>query len=223
MICPKCHSEIPDDSIFCELCGEKIPVQSPVISVSEPITDSQPQSNSPPVPSPTPMPTAEHAPPVETSVPTPPTEATPAGSESTKKKSLAKTIVLISIALLLILGLSGMSVFLYTQNKDAAQQIDVLKSTIADKDKTISSQKKTISNQKAEISKLERDLKNVRSDFFDSLLELNFYETYAAIVPDNGRKQYHVYGCEDLGDYSFWIYNIDLAKQYGYYACPKCH
>lgn len=53
--------------------------------------------------------------------------------------------------------------------------------------------------------------------------EIDFYEKYVALVPDNGTKYYHIYGCEDFGDSVFWAFNINQAEDKGYQPCAKCH
>jgi len=51
---------------------------------------------------------------------------------------------------------------------------------------------------------------------------LDFYEKHVVIVGDDGTKKYHKYGCDDLDTSYFWAYNIEAAKDRGYYACSKC-
>ncbi len=72
-----------------------------------------------------------------------------------------------------------------------------------------------ISESKSKIASLERE----KDIYYD---KLNFYEKYAVLINGNSKK-YHRYGCDDFDSSSFWIYNIGLAKEKGYYACPKCH
>ena len=83
--------------------------------------------------------------------------------------------------------------------------------------------RQTISKQKTKINNLEKEVDELEDRNFDLFCDLYFYEEYAAIVPDDGRKRYHIYGCEDCDTSSFWIYNIEAAEQYGYYPCPKCY
>ena len=51
---------------------------------------------------------------------------------------------------------------------------------------------------------------------------LNFYEEHVVIVPDDGTRKYHKYGCDDLDTSSFWAFNTEAAIQKGYRACSKC-
>ncbi|MBQ9097039.1 MAG: zinc ribbon domain-containing protein [Clostridia bacterium] len=69
----------------------------------------------------------------------------------------------------------------------------------------------------------QSEIADLRKEIKDKNNKLNFYEKYAVIVPDDGSKKYHIYGCDDLDTSSFWIYNYNAAEQEGYYACSKCN
>ncbi len=61
-----------------------------------------------------------------------------------------------------------------------------------------------------------------RDEKIQSLNEsLYFYENNAVIVPVNDTK-YHKYGCSYIYGKSYYIYNIEAAKGYGYEPCPEC-
>ena len=70
------------------------------------------------------------------------------------------------------------------------------------------------------------DLEEENDEWVETCLKfiekLYFYETYVVIVPDDGTNRYHIYGCDRLGDYDFWAYNTEAAKAKGYKACPYC-
>ena len=51
--------------------------------------------------------------------------------------------------------------------------------------------------------------------------DLKFFDEYARVLPDDGSKIYHRYGCSKLNTKSFWIYNTDLAKLNGS-PCREC-
>lgn len=77
--------------------------------------------------------------------------------------------------------------------------------------------KQKTEEQQTQISKLNKEIREKEN-------HLNYYEKYAAIVPNNGSKKYHIHGCEDLDDSSsFWIYNYNAAEERGYSACSKCY
>ncbi len=47
----------------------------------------------------------------------------------------------------------------------------------------------------------------------EETLNINsFYDDYARVVPKDDSGLYHRYGCEELDDSSFWIYNKEAAK-----------
>ena len=130
-----------------------------------------------------------------------------------------KISVVIIISLFSIVTLSTLCVFQYLNTQtlisDSKAEISRLEQQVKSKDSTIKQLEDEIGGLKDEISDLE----------FDSIIDnwaLDFYEEYAVIVNEYSNI-YHKYGCDDLDESYFWIYNIDLAEQKGYYACPKCH
>lgn len=89
----------------------------------------------------------------------------------------------------------------------------------------ISTKQSTVIRLENEIDDLEKELNNYkgyRVDYIIATNHLEFYEKYAVLVNENSNK-YHKYGCDDFDESYFWIFNIDYAKQQGYYACSKCH
>ena len=54
--------------------------------------------------------------------------------------------------------------------------------------------------------------------------ELNFFESRAEIVFDDGTNRYHKWGCAQGGQADiFWIFNTEYAEWRGYTKCPYCH
>ena len=51
----------------------------------------------------------------------------------------------------------------------------------------------------------------------------SFLDDYIVIVSAKDQSKYHKYGCSELDLSEFWAYNTDLAKSYGYTACPLCN
>lgn len=66
------------------------------------------------------------------------------------------------------------------------------------------------------------DLKNERETNRELTKEIDFWRTYAVIVP-KGDKKYHTYGCKETEGKSFWIYNVDAAIWNGYEPCSVCN
>ena len=50
-----------------------------------------------------------------------------------------------------------------------------------------------------------------------------FLDNNIAIVPNDGTRLYHKYGCSNLDLSSFWAYNNNIAIEIGYEPCPQCH
>ncbi len=133
-----------------------------------------------------------------------------------------KTIPIVLLSVLLVASI-GFNVLQYLQSREAIETVATQTTQIEKLEKEVASQKSTISTQKTKINNLEKEVDELEDRNFDLFCDLYFYEEYAAIVPDDGRKRYHIYGCEDCDTSSFWIYNIEAAEQYGYYPCPKCY
>ena len=132
---------------------------------------------------------------------------------------------------------SGSNFFQYVTNRVTIQKLETI---IADNEKEITSQAETIGEMEEDIKEKETTIKNQKTKIdnltnevnllteenqghFRNELYLAFYEKHAAIVPDDGKNVYHLYGCDELGDYSFWIYNTEAAEGRGYYPCANCH
>lgn len=62
-------------------------------------------------------------------------------------------------------------------------------------------------------------------EYSEAKTQNDFFDKSAGIVIDNKTKYYHTYNCEIFQntDKSFWIYNVEWAKQEGYKPCSKCH
>ena len=58
---------------------------------------------------------------------------------------------------------------------------------------------------------------------YENLYNQNrFYEKHAVVVSDDGTNRYHKYGCSLFDDSKYWIFNIEYAEWKGYQACPRC-
>ncbi len=137
--------------------------------------------------------------------------------------NVKRTVPFVLLSVLLIASI-GLNVMQHLQGKKAIETIATQTTLIEKQEREISSKKITISGQKTKISNLEKEVDQLKESNFDLLFDLSFYERHAVIVPNDGRKRYHILGCEDCKPYSvrFWIYNTEAAKSLGYYPCPKC-
>lgn len=92
---------------------------------------------------------------------------------------------------------------------ETKDQMEVLQKALSSLEKNFASRNEKVGDQALQIASQRR--------------KLSFYEDCACCV-NKGSKKYHIYGCEDFDtSSSFWIYNIEAAKGYGYTACPKCY
>ncbi len=73
-----------------------------------------------------------------------------------------------------------------------------------------------------ETEKLKDEVSDLEWEKTKQGWSLDFYEEHVVIVPDDGTRKYHKYGCDDLDTSSFWAYNTEAAIQKGYRACSKC-
>jgi len=73
------------------------------------------------------------------------------------------------------------------------------------------------------IASLQATVKDLNGQIAQNKEKLNFFDTYAVIVPDDGTKYYHTYECTHYDhNAKFWIYNVLLAESEGFKPCPYC-
>lgn len=87
---------------------------------------------------------------------------------------------------------------------------------------SISNLERQVKNKEAKIAKLENELSELKEDMWETWERVGFFDDHAVIVDEHSMK-YHTYDCDELDLSYFWIYNIEKAKQLGYYECEKCH
>lgn len=78
-------------------------------------------------------------------------------------------------------------------------------------------QSKTIENMETKVSDLEDEKRDNRA-------KLNFFDNYVEIVPNDGTRKYHKWGCSKLDTSNgFWIFNTAAAAEDDYKKCLYCH
>lgn len=79
----------------------------------------------------------------------------------------------------------------------------------------IDSLKEQLSETNSQLSEAEGNLQSAEE-------ELYFWDNYACIVTEYGEK-FHKYGCYHLSNMEYFnIYNVELARSLGYFACKDC-
>lgn len=132
----------------------------------------------------------------------------PQYTSSKEKFNLFQWIKRNVAAVILIAVLAGAVVFMAPQFITQQSKISAINEELDKKTKEV----KRVYNDKAKLS-------TKVSKYEDAL---GFYMNDVGICPEND-KFYHRYNCPSLPDsFSFWVYNIDAAKQQGFSPCPKC-
>ncbi len=99
--------------------------------------------------------------------------------------------------------------------EDVAAENSTLISTIATKEAEIA----TLTQEVAALTESAEDLTERNASLTTAY---DFMNEFVVFVGDDGTNTYHLYGCENFNDSSFWAYNRSLAETYGNTACPIC-
>ena len=87
----------------------------------------------------------------------------------------------------------------------------------------ISDLERQVSTKQSTINRLENEIDDLEDEKWDNWAKLNFFDTYAEIVPSDGTNTYHKWGCSKMDDDArFRIFNT-AAVEDNYKKCPYCH
>ena len=111
---------------------------------------------------------------------------------------------------------------------DSRSEVAKLMGEIQAKDTKIVQLDYLVEGQKKDIITLQSKITSLQNeqDPFATVTaysKAEFMDNYVVIVPDDGKKMYHKYGCSKLSLSYFWVYNIEAAKDQGYKPCSYCN
>lgn len=138
-----------------------------------------------------------------------------------------KYTVTVMMLICIILGMTAFGIVQYNYAlkyvQELGDEIDDLERQNEKLKKINKTSEEKISRQEHWLSYLKEEVNELSERKYMDAKSLRFYEQYAAIVPDDGKKIYHKYRCEYFDKSSiFWIYNVDAAEGKGYKKCKYC-
>ena len=80
-----------------------------------------------------------------------------------------------------------------------------------------------VSVKQATIYSLTGRVNNLQNQVQENKELADFIDDYVVFIEDDGTDLYHKYKCYKFKGESFWVLNINAAKEDGYKACPNCH
>lgn len=137
-------------------------------------------------------------------------------TKNLKRLTLNKSIVFLTITSFLLITVSVLLTLSIIKNNSVNKKYNSTKAQLETYKKTIEEQKKEIQSMKIHSDELEEEI-------WDNFDKLEFFNSKAEIVGDDGTYLYHKYGCPQLDLSYFWIFNTEAAISNGYRECPICH
>lgn len=246
MKCTKCGYDLPADSEFCQYCGARLE-KAAVVPANSAVAEQKVTE----IPAVSPVMPAVQAQPVspkektvkkrycsrcgslidsETKVCTGCGKKYFKGIRLSKKSSQSRRIfpVVLSIVLAVILAASvAGNILQYVRYQEELSSND--QTVLTQGSRIINLQRKVndldlqVRTKDSTIKTLEQEIAVLEEEAWDNWLKLHFYDTYVEIVPDDGTRKYHKWGCSKLDKSNgFWIFNTEAAAA-DYKKCTYCH
>lgn len=154
-------------------------------------------------------------------------KCTGCGKQYFRGLRLTKFSVTVIILALVIVALVTLCVLQYLnyQRTIGANQITIenLESKTSNLEQQVKNKESTIKTRDTTIKNLEKKIDELEDESWDNWSKLYFFDSYAEIVPDDGSRTYHKWGCSKLDTSDgFWIFNTAAAED-DYKKCPYCH
>ena len=133
----------------------------------------------------------------------------------------------VTILVFVIIVLSTVCIFQYWNIQELGSTnratITDLENKIIDLEQQVRNKETSITLREGTIENLQYEIEKLKQETADHSAGFSFFERYAEIIPDDGRKKYHKWGCPKLDtSHGFWIYNTEAVPD-DYVFCLYCH
>lgn len=222
MKCKNCGNLIPDHSTFCPYCGvalEQIPAQ-PAVTPSltmpyAPVQQPLPSSGKPKKA----KGKVQKCPKCGALLSKKEKVCSICGEAMPKKPRQAKAAI-ISMSVVICLLLCS-TIYFMLEMFQGNQAIDELRAEITSYSELTQKLNSELTTQTELAESWSRHYHELKLKYDRISGKADFYERYAVIV-GNSNSYYHSYGCPDLDDSYFYIFNTENARYQGYRPCPYC-
>lgn len=202
MNCLNCKRSVPDDSEFCPYCGSIVEhIQTPVCKSCARVVPNDSEF--------CPYCGAASKPPNEIK-----TKETQRKVQK-KKFHWSKLSAIATILIVILVATVGLSIYLYIDRQE-------LQGNIIELEETVDKLERDLTNKKQKVTSLQREVNTLEDQVSENRRLVNFVDTFVVFVEDDGTNLYHKYGCYRFKGNYFWAFNVDAARQQGYFACPNC-